>query len=58
MIAREDPLARDARTGQPGETLGALGGAYWQSLTALTQLTVSLLPSVGRVDQKEKSDER
>ena len=41
-----------------GETLGALGGAYWQSLTALTQLTVTLLPGIGRVDRKEDGNER
>lgn len=41
-----------------GETLAALGSAYWQSVSALAQLTVSLLPGVRRVGDKEGENER
>lgn len=37
----------------PGETLAALGSAYWQSVSALAQVAVSLLPSVRSVGDKE-----
>ncbi len=41
-----------------GETLGAIGNAYWQSVSALAQFAVSLLPNVGRVGDKEDKNER
>lgn len=41
-----------------GETLSVLGGAYWQSVSALAQLAVGSLPAVPRVDGKEDRNER
>lgn len=51
--ARPPETARAA-----GETMTALGSAYWQSVAALAQLAVSVLPSVNRVGGKEDKNER
>jgi magnesium transporter len=54
-MARSRPLAASPAA---GETLTALGSAYWQSVAALAQLAVSVLPSVTRIGGKEDKNER
>lgn len=51
--ARPQPVSQMA-----GETLTALGSAYWQSVAALAQLAVTLLPAVAPVGAKEDRNER
>lgn len=58
LAAALPKLRNEASSAATGGTLGVVSSAYWQSVAALAQLAVSLLPKVAPLDRKEDGNER
>jgi len=55
VLARDNGFRADQTA---NEALAGIGGAYWQVLTALAQIAVSVMPPVTPVEPREKDRER